>query len=429
MRIVVIGAGSRSFGSGQVIDIMRAAELRGRGVTLTLMDPDAKRLGQMTRLAELLRDAAGSDVAIEQTTDRTGALPGADFVLCAVARRRMELWEQDFRIPLAYGFRHCLGENGGPGALFHALRSLELVIPICRDVERLCPDALFLNFTNPEARVLHAILHLTGVRAAGLCHGVWGAVESIEKYTGRPIKEFEFVSAGMNHLYCVLKLRDRATGKDVLPDLVAQAAADGDAPPIFRRFAEIFGIFVFPSDDHIGEYLAFGSEFHGVKWPYGLENRRIPQGEPDRTMATMEDYLSGRRGPDELLAKPSGELAVPILCDVMMNRGRWREAVNVLNTEGYVENLPRSGVVEVPAVVDADGLHPQHVGALPEPFAAIIRTQFAIIELVTEAYRARDRKLLLQALLLDPNVNSVENARRMLDEMLELQKDFLPAFD
>ena len=217
MKVVIIGAGSNSFGRGQIIDILNSRELHGRGLTLTLVDTRPDALGLMARFAVMVRDAAGSDATIEHTTDRCEALPGADYIVCAVARKRMELWEQDFRVPLSYGFRHCLGENGGPGAVFHALRSLELVIPICRDAERLCPDALFLNFTNPETRVLHAILHLTKVKAAGLCHGVFSVMPFIQKYTGRPAGEFRVTSAGINHFYCLRRVEDKATGEDILP--------------------------------------------------------------------------------------------------------------------------------------------------------------------------------------------------------------------
>ena len=426
MKMVVIGAGSQSFGRGQIADALRAPELKGRGVTLALVDEDPAALQTMTSLAERIKQHVGTDITIEAATDRTDLLGGADYVITAVARRRWELWEQDFRIPLAYGMRHCLGENGGPGALFHALRSFELIVPICRDIERLCPDALLLNFTNPEARVLHAVLHLTKVRAVGLCHGVHEALERICRYLGRPLEELDVVSAGMNHFFCILRAVDRTTGQDRLADLVERARSDDLAPPLFRRMAEVFGVFTFPSDDHIGEYLPFGAEFTGVKWPYGQESR--PVAGSQKESVGLEEYASGRRPLDEAVLGPSGESAVPIICDIELDRKARRPAVNVRNGEPYIENLPRDGVVEVPAVVDASGVHPQKVGALPEPFAALIRTQFSIIALLTEAYRTRSKRLLLQALLLDPTVHSVAAAEAMLDDMLELQKAYLPEF-
>jgi len=348
--------------------------------------------------------------------------------MTAVARKRWELWEQDFRVPLSYGVRHVLGENGGPGAAFHALRSFELIVPICRDIERLAPDALLLNFTNPEARVLHAICHLTRVRAVGLCHGVFSAVELLARLLERPREQLEVVSAGINHFYCVLKVTDRNTGRPLLPTAMEKLLAGDPAevPPMFRKLAEIFGVFGFPSDDHVGEYLAFAGEQAGTKWLYGQESRKVGRPRCDWP-AAIESYADGTTPLDENVLRPSGELAVPILCDIEGDRNCFREAVDVLNDGPYVENLPADCVVEVPAMVDAGGVHPLEVGPLPEPLATLIRTQCTIIALVTEAYRTRSKKLLLQALLLDPLVESISAAEAMLDEMLALQEDYLPA--
>jgi alpha-galactosidase len=429
MKIVIIGAGSHSFGRGQIVDLLTAQELKGRGGALVLVDIDAQALDLMGRLAERIKQHTGSDFTVESTTDRSEALPGADYVITAVAQRRMELWEQDFRVPLAHGFRHCLGENGGPGSIFHALRSFELIIPIARDVERLCPDALLLNFTNPEARVLHAILHLTEAKAVGICHGFVWATHAIAHYLERPIDEFEIISAGINHFYCVLSVKERESGKEWLPELVEMAANDRSdrAQPLFSKLAEVFGVFSFPSDDHIGEYLPYAAEFTGVKWPYGRESRPISS-EGEAVDSELERYAAGDRPVDDGLLRPSGEIAVPIIADIELDRDEFRPAVNVRNTGGYIENLPRDAAIEVPARVDTRGVHPLAVGPLPETFAAMVRTQCTINSLVTEAYRTRDRKLLLQALLLDPLVDSVRGAERLLDEMLDLQAEYLPEF-
>jgi len=428
MKIVLIGAGSRSFGRGQIADILHAQELKGRNVTLALVDENAAALEVMTKLAERMKEHTGTDIALESTADRRIALPGAEYVLTAVARERMRLWEQDFRVPLAHGFRHCLGENGGPGALFHALRSFELVIPICRDMEKLCPDAWLFNFTNPEARVLHAVSHLTNVKAAGFCHGVFTALDAISRYLKRPLEELEIISAGIDHFYCILKARDKATGKDMRETLVRKALADPHAPPLFRKLAGVFGVFTFPSDDHIGEYLSFGSEYSGVKWHYGQECHKVPLVPEKADAPSLEDYAAGKVPLDENVLRTTGELTVPIICDMELDRKSFRPAVNVLNTGNYIENLPRTSAIEVPAIVDRSGIHPLAVGAIPEPFAAFMRTQLSLNETVTEAYRTRSKKLLLQALLLDPVVTSIAAAEKLLDDMLELQKDYLPSF-
>ena len=158
--------------------------------------------------------------------------------------------------------------------------------------------------------------------------------------------------------------------------------------------------------------------------------RLTPEGftQADLSDDWREAYLAGEKEADERLARPGGEIVVDIIADVVNDTGRWEPTVNVLNAGGYVENLPREAVVEVPAVVDAAGVHPQTVGPLPEGLAALCRTQVSIQRLLVEAYRRRSRKLLLQALLLDPCVDSVRRAEAMLDTMLELQKDYLPTF-
>lgn len=429
MKVALIGAGSRSFGTGQIIDVFLSKDLKGKKLTLSLVDENEASLERAFSLALNIKEHTGSAFNIESTTDRRSALVDADYVITAVAQRRMELWEQDFRIPLAYGFKHCIGENAGPGALFHALRSLELIIPICRDMEELCPDAFLLNFTNPEARVLHAICHLTKIKAVGLCHGVFYILNLLSRMFQRPIEEFEVTSAGVNHFYCLLQLKDKKTGHDLLPAALKIVVEDHtlECPPLFRKIAEVFGIISFPSDDHIGEFLSYGAEFTGLKWPYGLESRSLKNKE-DEDADLLSEYLTGKRKIDDHLLKPSGELAIPIICDMECNRKNKRPAVNVMNQEHYIENLPKNGIVEVPAMVDGAGIHPLKVGSIPESFAAIIRTQMSINELVTEAYRTQSRKLLLQALLLDPLVNSVSASERLLEEMLVVQSNFLPEF-
>jgi alpha-galactosidase len=426
MKIVLIGAGSKSFGRGQVVDILSAEELAGRNVELALVDQNEDALALMTKFAERIKIHTKTDIHISKTTNRCDALPGASYVLTAVARERARLWEQDFRVPLSYGFRHCLGENGGPGAAFHALRSLELMIPICRDMELLCPEAWLFNFTNPESRVLHAVCHLTKVKAAGFCHGVAGALEYISRILTRPINELDVVSAGINHFYAILRIADRKTGEDLLPQALGRACIDPNAPPLFRKIAEVFGVITFPSDDHIGEYLSFGSEYSGIKWHYGLESNRVSLTAPSQTGTAFEDFANGTAPLDNEITQTTGELTVPAICDIELDRNALRAAVNVLNTGNYIENLPVSAAVEIPATIDKDGLHPVHVGAIPEPFAAYMRTQTEIVELITEAYRTGSRKVLLQALLLDPVVNGISAAEKMMDDMLELQKDFLP---
>jgi alpha-galactosidase len=427
IKVVIIGAGSVSFGRNMIVDLLRAEHLQGRDLQVWLVDLHEPGLEKMYRFALLVKAQVGSDADIHATPERAQALPGASYVVTAVSVRRYELWEQDFRVPLSHGFRHCLGENGGPGALFHSLRSLELMLPICHDVERLCPDALLLNFTNPEARVLDAVLHLTCVKAVGLCHGVFRSIRFISHYLDIPMETLEVTSAGMNHFYTILKVIERRTGQDLFPNLIERLASDDSFPPsLWKKLIDIVGWFTYPSDDHIGEYVSFGAEFSGVKWPYGLESRPLGQPRPGPHLE-LDPYLSGKPL-DEGALRASTEIAVPVISAIETDRSARFDAVNVLNTAGYIENLPRNAVVEIPAMCDGAGIHPLHVGPLPEVPASFIPTQLSIQRLITEAYRTKSKKLLLQALLLDPVVNSITDAENLLDEMLQLQQEFLPEF-
>ncbi len=427
MKIVVIGAGSASFGRGMLADILLEPGLNAESTEVWLVDLDSRGLERMVQAANRLKKELGSLVRFFGTTERREALPNADFVLIAVSVRRMELWEQDYRVPAAFGVKHVLGENGGPGAVFHTMRSLKLIIPICEDIEKLCPSAWVLNFTNPEARVLHAMLHLTNVKGIGLCHGVFWLEEFAARLLSTPLEQLELTSAGMNHAFCAISLIDKLTGRDRLPDLlsIVQTSDDPDIPHLFKEFAQIYGMIGFPSDDHVGEYFSFGSEFHGDKWVYGLESR-VSRNEDWRS--ETERYLAGEVGKEGVLFS-SGELAIPIIAALQSNSTKRMSAVDIMNDQGYVENLPRDIIVEVPANVSIDGVEPIKVGPINELFAVGLRTQYAIHGLLTEAYRTGKKELLLQALVLDPCMHSIRAARKILDDMLELQKDYLPEFD
>ena len=429
MKIVIIGAGSRSFGRACVADVLNNPDMQSHAPELALVDIDAAKLEDMRALAERIQAHCGATATITATTDREQALPGADYVLISVTRCRYELWEQDFRVPLSHGFLHAYGENGGPGALFHALRSIHLILPICRDIERLCPDALVMNYSNPESRVLLAILTLTTLRAVGLCHGQGNTRRLISEYLDKPEDEIETVGAGINHFFWMQRIADRETGKDLYPR-VREAVARDDNPEhtLMRKMVEVYGLITYPHNNHIGEYLQFASEHVGNKWRYGREMH--PAGEPllhEQREARLHGLFSEGAPSDEAV-KPSGELGVPMILAHATNARTRFIAGNVLNTSRAVPNLLPDAVVEVPVEVDAAGFHPVPVDPLPEGLAAFCRTQMSIQKLAVAAYRERSKNLLLQALLADPVVNSIRHAEALIDEMLALQAEFLPEF-
>jgi len=429
MKIVVIGAGSASFGRACVADILGQPAMKKLAPELVLVDIDGPKLARMRRFAERVKAFRKSRSPIRATTDRLKALPGADYVLISVTRRRFELWEQDYRIPLAYGFMQAYGENGGPGALFHALRSIHLILPICRDVERLCPDALVFNYSNPESRVLLAMLTLTRLSAVGLCHGQHSTRRLISQYLKKPDEEIHTVGAGINHFFWLQEIKDKKTGRDLYPSVCKAVARDKNPHhALMRKFVEVFGLITYPHNQHIGEYVQFAAEFTANKWPYGREVAKADQ--PITTQAREEHSAAilSPATPIEQAAGLSREMGAPMIVAHATNTRTPFISGNVLNDKLSIPNLLPDGVVEVPVEVDGQGFHPVPVEPLPECLAAWCRTQMSIQKLTVQAYKHKSKNLLLQALLLDPFVNHVGRAEAMLDEMLALQADYLPRF-
>lgn len=451
LKIVVIGAGSASFGRGTLADLMAWEELKEFELTVTLVDIDKVALDRMYRLANILKKHYNAKAKIEATTDRREALPGANYVIISVARKRWQLWEKDFYIPIAYGFRHILGENGGPGAAFHTLRSLHITIPICKDMEELCPDALLINFTNPESRVCLGITKLTRIRAVGLCHGAFETLNVVSQILGMLKEDIEITIGGINHFHWVLQMRSRSKGKDLYPEFRQKMEqSDWGLDALTRQMFELFGLLTYPSAGHIGEYVSFAYNIAGPvfpQWGMGKVARVIENKEGSPSYAAeigssqfnyelwsrwqaekIQRVVEGKKPLTKELIQPSGELAVPIICDIELNRRRRELSVNVLNDNFAVSNLPKDAIVEVPAQVDVEGIHPIKVGPLPEVLAAICRHQISIQNLLIEAYRKRSKKLLLHALILEPVVDSVDRAEKMMEHLLKLEADYLPEF-
>ncbi len=233
-KIVFLGASSMSFGLNMLRDIFSTDELRGS--TLTMVGLHAAALSKMAELAKLLNAKSGAGLIIEQTTDRRAALDGASFVVNATAIDRNRLWKLDFEVPRKYGIRHTLGENGGPGGLFFTLRTLPLVFDFVRDMQELCPKALFVNFSNPESRIVLALGKYSPIRSFGLCHGIFMGQGDVARIMGLPYEQVDVWGAGINHFQCLLQIRDRTTGADLYPLLRAKEKDyDPSFAPLTRR--------------------------------------------------------------------------------------------------------------------------------------------------------------------------------------------------
>ena len=426
-KLVVIGAGSVIFGVDLLSDLFQTPELRG--CRLALVDVDADKLERMAGLAARLNEASGWGVSLEASTDRAAVLGGADFVVTAVEVRRDDLWKLDHELCLKHGFPSVLSENAGPGGLSHALRSVPLVIDICRDMERLCPTALLVNYTNPEGRVCLAVRRHTGVRAVGLCHGVAGTVLWAAVLLRKQLDEIELLAGGLNHFTWITSLRDRRTGEDLYPEFRRRLA---DQPPEVHPLSlllfERFGLFPTTGDNHVGEFIGWAAEVIGTEgFDFaGQEAQRV------QLSRELEAWNAGSEAVGSLLSQPSRERALGIsaaglAADVVAGRLASKHSL-ILPNDGYVDNIDAGAVVEVPGLIEKGKVGGLPVGSLPGPIASMAAREVDIQALVVDAAVTGSRELALQALLIDPVVHSVRAAEAFLDEMLSLHRPYLPTF-
>jgi alpha-galactosidase len=417
-KIVFIGAGSMSFGLSMFRDMFFAEKLRGS--TLTLVDINPESLARMTELARLLNKQSGAGLRIEHTPDRRAALEGAGFVLNATAIDRNRLWKLDYEIPKKHGIHQTLGENGGPGGLFFTLRTLPMVLDFARDMEELCPNALLINFSNPESRIILALGKYTNIRAVGLCEGIFGARGHVAHIMDMPAADIDVWGAGLNHFQWLTHIRHRETGEDLYPLLRKKDAIHDPAfAPLSRRLFRAFGLWVSCSDDHMGEYVPYG-------WEAGEHGYDFEQDERYRVefLDTLKGVLAGSTSMPEWWHTPSDERGAAVIAGVLHNQKRFIESGIVYN-RGVIPNLPAELAVEVPIVVDAAGVHPVSLGPLPGPIAKLLSIQASVQQLAVEAAVHASKDIALQALLIDPVVNSTIAAAKVLDELWDVNRPYI----
>ena len=456
MKIVLVGAGSREFGPATIRDVVLSDLLCDRGIEIALVDIDPSGLPRTQTYAEAVADRLGRSAAVTSTARLAGALPGADAVILAVEINRYFYWAQDFHVPRAFGFRQIYGENGGPGGLFHALRNMGPCVDVARAMERHCPDAWLINYTNPLTKLCEAVSRLTDIRVVGLCHGVFHGIEQLARLLELPPERIDARASGLNHFSWFGSVTDRRTGEDLYPRLrererVADWLHDWDEIALSRILFRVFGRFPSPGANHIGEYIRWAGDFlassplqffydpaEGHPWETGevptwiynlgdnpTDTALFPERRRDRARGSRDERAGDA---EEAPLAPSGELAIPLLEGVLCGAERYLDAVNVRNA-GHVPGLPDGAIVEVPASASGSGLHPLAMDPLPEAVLALLRTQVSINRLLVDAFRDRSRQTLLQALLLDPTTESYRQAVNLINEMCRLQDDVLPGLE
>lgn len=420
-NIVFIGAGSMSFGIPTFKDIFTTKELAGS--QLRLVDIDEENLERMYALAQLMNKASGLGFEITKTTDRLTALPGADYVVNSLAIERCDLWKHDFQVPIKHGIKHCLGENGGPGALFFSMRTIPLILDICRDMERLCPNAWLLNFSNPESRIVLAVNKYTKIKCIGLCHGIFMAQEDIAKILGVKAADITVNAAGLNHFQWVTSIRRKADNADLYEELrAAEKTFDASFQPFTRKMFRAFGYWPTCSDDHLGEYLPYGYEAgtHG----YDFDSDELDRARMRRDVQSM---LDGSTDINDWLVK-SGERAVEVITALHTGVPTCLPSAIVYNG-GAVSNLPDDLAVEIPVEVDGSGIRKVHVGALPVQVAALLSIQIGAQQMAVEAAVHGDKQMAMQAMLCDPVINSTDAAEKILEELWEINRPYIKGMD
>lgn len=421
-KIVIIGAGSAIFGLSMLKDAFSTKSLWGSEIIL--VDIDEAAVKKMADAANRINDELNADYKISYTTDRREALPNADFVILSIAIDRVKMWKKDFAIPKKHGVEHVLGENVGPGALFHTMRNLPIVLEICEDIEELCPDTLLINFTNPESRLCIAINKYTNVKAVGLCHQIKAGIDIVSILTDVAVEHIDVKAWGLNHFTWMVDIRDNRTGADLYPILrEKEETYDPEYAKLTRFIFRHYGLLPTSGDGHLGEFFSFAHELiasDGYDFD-AYENRR------EGVVNKLDGIISGEIQIDDYLISPSGEEAFNIIDGIINNTNKLILSVNIPNSK-YITNLPTEAIVEVPAVVSGNGVNGLALGELPRGIAAMCKTQIDVQHLVVDAGVKGDRNLVIQALLTDPNIPSAKAAMGIYEELMEVNQSYLPQF-
>ena len=457
-KITVIGAGSASFGENTLSAIMRSKKLKGS--TLALVDRNADSLDIVHRLANRLNVEWDAGFVITSHTDHKDALPDSQFVVNAIeVGARENLWQQDFEIPIKYGVRQPYAENGGPGGFAHAARNIGPIMQIAHDMEQACPDAWFVNFTNPMVRICDAVNRYSKIKAVGLCHQIFAGygmvgvalandlgIEVPEGLTGmhaavdqHPIQQrikeqivplVDIRAAGLNHFTWILSINDRRTGEDLYPLFKKRFfELDPTFEPLTRDIFSAFDLFPVPGDTHLCEYLPWMSDPNTKPW----EHYNIRLYDWDLFAAVREfelhrlNEMANGDATIEALQDTDSEGALEMIENVAGTGNHYHLAANLPNV-GQIANLPMGAIVETPVQVNGAGIHPVHTGALPEPIAELLRRETSVAQLCVDASVEGSRENALQCLLLDPVITDIGTAKKILDDYLTSYKEYLPQF-
>ena len=433
IKVTFMGAGSTVFARNVLGDCMCTPALRG--LDIALYDIDAVRLDESQKMLDAINRNVQGNATIRSylgVENRREALRGADFVVNAI---QVGLYEPctvtDFEVPKKFGLRQTIGDTLGIGGIFRALRTIPVMMDFAEDMKAVCPNAWFLNYTNPMAMLTGAMLRMTDIKTVGLCHSVQVCAKSLFESVGMENDpDVQTKIAGINHMAWLLEITKN--GKDLYPEIKARAEALTEKHDNMVRLEIMkrFGYYVTESSEHNAEYMPF---FIKDKYPELIDRFNIPLDEyPRRCIRQIEDWKTRSetltRDPN-LSHERTHEYASYII-EAMVTNKPYKIGGNVLNT-GLITNLPRNAVVEVPCLVDASGVSPTYIGDLPEICAALNRTNINVQLLTIEAARTLKKECIYQAAMMDPHCQSelsIDDIVKLCDALIEAHKGWLPEF-
>jgi len=435
-KITFIGAGSLGFTRGLVRDLLTFPALADADIWL--MDIDQDRLQFADTAVRRIVQTGKYPATVHSTLDRREALDGADGVLCTILAAPVSVWRHDIEIPKKYGVDINVGDTRGPAGVFRALRTIPVMLSICRDMEEVCPDAILLNYTNPMAMLCRAMQSETKIRLTGLCHSVQGTAEMLASWIGAPMNEVTYQCAGINHQAFYLEFK--WNGKDAYP-LIREAV---ERPEIYNQEIvrnEMFkhlGYYVTESSGHNSEYNAWFRKrpdliekycTHGTGWNPG-EYAYILKEYLNREKTWKEETKAWLEKDEPISLERGHEYAAYILNAVIGDGTLFKFNGNVRNF-GLIDNLPEGCCVEVPVLASPRGLDPIHVGKLPPQCAALVNISANNEEMAVEGALTGDARKVFHSICYDPltsAVCSLEEIRSMVKEMFEVNREYLPQF-
>jgi alpha-galactosidase len=427
-KITFIGAGSTVFAKNLIGDILSFPELSDS--TICLFDIDENRLKTSEVVARRIAQTLNVSASIEATTDRTRALDGASYAINMIqvgGYRPCTL--TDFEIPKRYGLRQTIADTLGIGGIMRALRTAPVLIDMCREMERVCPNVLHLNYVNPMAMNCWALNRATKVRTIGLCHSVQHTGEELAHDIGVPVEEINYVVAGINHV--AFYLRFERNGKDLYPE-IRRVLSEGRVPETNRVRYDMFkrlGYFVTESSEHFAEY---GPWFIKRDREDLIKKFNIPLDEyPRRCEAQMSAWERLRKE----LENPETPLEVTRSVEFgsliihSLETGIPRVVYGNVANEHLIENLPEGCCVEVPCAVDKNGVQPVHIGNIPIHLAALMQTNINVQALTVEAILKQDPKLIYHAAMLDPHTAAeldLDQIWSLVDDLIAAHGEWIP---